>query len=86
MSTYALDQRRTIDLDHQLGESRHGRDLARDRYVSGLGAYIDVLNAEHQASQAELDLAQSTVTASTDLVALFKALGGGWQDTDAVER
>ncbi len=33
MTTYALDQRRTIDLDRQLGESRHGRDLARDRYT-----------------------------------------------------
>ncbi len=39
-----------------------------------------MLNAEHQANQAELDLAQSVVTASTDLVALFKALGGGWGD------
>ena len=83
MTTYALDQRRTIDLDHQLAESKHGRDLARDRYTAGLGAYIDVLNAEHQANQAELDLAQSSVTASTDLVALYKALGGGWEETDA---
>ena len=80
MTTYAQDQRRTVDLDRQVGESRRGRDLARDRYTSGLGAYIDVLNAEHQANQAELDLAQSAVTASTDLVALFKALGGGWED------
>ncbi len=82
MLTYAQDQRRTSDLDKQFDDSKHGRDLARDRYTSGLGAYIDVLNAEHQVSQAELDLAQSTVTASTDLVALFKALGGGWDDGD----
>lgn len=54
--------------------------LARDRYASGLGSYIDVLNAGHQASQSELDLAHSMVKASTDLVALFKALGGGWDD------
>ena len=86
MTTYALDQRRTIDLDRQLQDSRHGRDLARDRYVAGLGAYIDVLNAEHQANQAELDLAQSSVTASTDLVALFKALGGGWEGLEGSGR
>ncbi len=79
MTTYALDQRRTIDLDRQFDDSKHGRDLARDRYTAGLGAYIDVLNAEHQAAQTELDLAQASVTASTDLVALFKALGGGWE-------
>jgi NodT family efflux transporter outer membrane factor (OMF) lipoprotein len=80
MTTYAQDQRRTRDLARQSNDSRRGRELARDRYTSGLGAYIDVLNAEHQANQVELDLAQSTVTASTDLVALFKALGGGWDD------
>lgn len=80
MATYAQDQRRAIDVDRQYNASRHGRDLAKDRYASGLGAYIDVLNAEHQVRQSELDLAQSKVTASTDLVALFKALGGGWQD------
>lgn len=80
MTAYAQDQRKTADLDRQLGDSRRGRDLARDRYGSGLAAYIDVLNAETQTNQAELDLAQSTVTATTDLVALFKAMGGGWDD------
>ena len=86
MTTYAFEQRRASDLDHQFNDTRRGRDLARYRYESGLGAYIDVLNAEHQANQAELDLAQSTVTATTDLVALFKALGGGWDDADAEAR
>ena len=82
ITTYALEQRRAVDLGHQLDDTRRGRELARYRYEAGLGAYIDVLNAEHQANQAELDLAQSTVTATTDLVALFKALGGGWTDAD----
>ncbi len=86
MTTYAFEQRRASDLDHQFNDTRRGRDLARYRYESGLGAYIDVLNAEHQANQAELDLAQSTVTATTDLVALFKALGGGWDDAHAESR
>ena len=60
--------------------SRHGRDLAKGRYTSGLGAYIDVHNVEHQVRQADFDLAQSQVIAPTDLVALFKALGGGWEE------
>ncbi len=86
MTTYAFEQRRASDLGHQVDDTKRGRDLARHRYDSGLGAYVDVLNAEHQANQAELDLAQSTVTATTDLVALFKALGGGWDDGDADAR
>lgn len=78
MTTYAQEQRRAVELGAQSSGSRRARDLARDRYGSGLGAYIDVLNAEHQVAQTEFDLAQSAVAASTDLVALFKALGGGW--------
>jgi multidrug efflux system outer membrane protein len=86
LTTYAQDQHRAMDLDRQLHQAERSRDLATDRYRSGLGAFIDVLNAEHQSHLAAVDLAQSTATASTDLVALFKALGGGWDDADADSR
>jgi len=86
LTTYAQDQRRAVDLDRQQHEASRSRDLALDRYRAGLGAYVDVLNADHQVHQAALDVAQTTVTASTDLVALFKALGGGWDDDDADSR
>ena len=86
MTTYAQDQRQAADIGRQLDQSRRGRELTLDRYTSGLAAYIDVLNAQIQTNQAELDLAQSAVTASTDLVALFKAMGGGWDDADPAAR
>ena len=86
LTAYAQDQRRAVDLDRQQHEASRSRDLALDRYRTGLGAYIDVLNADHQVHQVALDVTQSTVTASTDLVALFKSLGGGWDDSDADSR
>ena len=75
---YASDQRRAADVTAQLAGARRNKDLAEARYRSGLAAYISVLDAERQELQAEQALADVTVTVSTDLVALFKALGGGW--------
>jgi len=40
------------------------------------------LDAQRQALQAEQNPADATVTSSIDLVALFKALGGSWQEGD----
>jgi outer membrane protein, multidrug efflux system len=79
---YAADEQRARDVAQQLKDAGRSRDLAESRYKSGLSAYVEVLDAERQAHQAAQDLAQVIVTASTDLVALFKALGGGW-DSDA---
>jgi outer membrane protein, multidrug efflux system len=39
---------------------------------------IEVLDAQRTVHQAEQQALQSNVTASTDLVALYKALGGDW--------
>jgi multidrug efflux system outer membrane protein len=77
---YAADQRRASAVQQQLAGARRSRDLAAARYRDGLSAYIEVLDADRQAHQAEQDLAQAEVAAAADLVALFKALGGGWND------
>jgi NodT family efflux transporter outer membrane factor (OMF) lipoprotein len=80
---YASDQRRAADVTAQLAGARRNKDLAEARYRSGLAAYITVLDAQRQALQAEQSLADATVTVATDLVALFKALGGGWESDGA---
>jgi multidrug efflux system outer membrane protein len=80
---YAADQQRARDVAQQLKDAWRSRELAEARYKSGLSAYVEVLDAERQAHQAEQDLAQVTETASTDLVAVFKALGGGWDSQAA---
>jgi outer membrane protein, multidrug efflux system len=52
--------------------------LSRQRYASGLINFIDVLDAERTLQQNQLSLADSTTAVTTDLVALYRALGGGW--------
>jgi outer membrane protein TolC len=53
--------------------------LSRQRYENGVITFIDVLEMERSLQQNELALADSTTAASADLVGLYRALGGGWQ-------
>ena len=55
--------------------------LARSRYAQGVAEFTTVLDDARTVLQAEQQLAQSTTNVSIDLVALYKALGGGWELT-----
>ncbi len=77
---YGQEQRRSLALAQQWADARQSRALAEGRWTNGLAAFIDVLDAERTAHQSELQLVQSRADAATDLVALFKSLGGGWDD------
>jgi multidrug efflux system outer membrane protein len=54
-------------------------DLARQRFAGGLVDYLEVLDAERTALSDELLHSQSRTDAATSLVAVYKALGGGWE-------
>jgi outer membrane protein TolC len=60
-------------------QSRDALNLARERYAGGVANFIDVLDAERNLQQNELSLAANTTAISTDLVAIYRALGGGWE-------
>jgi outer membrane protein, multidrug efflux system len=83
---YAWAQRRAHDVQAQVDNAARSRRLSLARYEKGLSAYVEVLNAEHQFHQAELSLSDVTVETATDLVALFKALGGGWDQPSVAMR
>jgi outer membrane protein, multidrug efflux system len=53
--------------------------IARTRYEGGAADFLDVLDAERTQLADEDRLAQSRTDAATSLVAVYKALGGGWQ-------
>jgi NodT family efflux transporter outer membrane factor (OMF) lipoprotein len=76
---YDTEQTRRASLDATVAEDRTAVDLARQRYVSGIASFLDVLDAERTLQQNELTLADSTTAVSTNLIALYKALGGGWE-------
>lgn len=51
---------------------------ARTRYLGGLSTYLEVLDAQQQLFPAENDLARTRRDELLALVALHRALGGGW--------
>ena len=76
---YNAEQRRRDRLARSVVANRRALALARDRYRAGLSDFLDVLTTERSLLAAEQQLATSTATVSTNLVQLYKALGGGWE-------
>jgi len=48
-------------------------------YLRGLSDFLSVLDAQRQQLDSEEALAQSDTAVITNLVSLYKALGGGWE-------
>jgi outer membrane protein, multidrug efflux system len=80
---YADEQRHAAALARQLADARRADALMRARHRSGFVSMIEVLDAQRSVHQAEQQALQSNVAASTDLVALYKALGGDWSEDAA---
>lgn len=77
--SYRTDQDRREALTRTVEANRISLQLATDSYRKGLVTFINVLDAERQLAETRQQLAQSTVSVTTDLIAVYKALGGGWQ-------
>jgi outer membrane protein, multidrug efflux system len=53
--------------------------MANELYIRGLNDFLNVLDTQRSLYVTESELAQSQATMATNLVALYKALGGGWE-------
>lgn len=53
--------------------------LARLRYQFGVADFLTVLDAERTLLNAQDRLAESETRTATTLIAVYKALGGGWE-------
>ena len=78
---YGAEQRRQLRLAEQVAQSRRALGLAQSRYRQGVSDFLEVLTAQRTVLQAEQQQADSIATVSANLVALYKALGGGWEGT-----
>ncbi|MDB6082678.1 MAG: nodT [Gammaproteobacteria bacterium] len=73
------DSVRVAALKDTVAADERALDITLHSYKVGLSTYITVLNLELQINQAKQQLAQASLTEITDLVKLYKALGGGWE-------
>ena len=76
---HAQERNRIVSLQQAVEAQRLARSLSLERYGKGLSAYLDVLTAERALFQTQRELVESQAIQSSQLVALYKALGGGWQ-------
>ncbi|GLQ91404.1 efflux transporter outer membrane subunit [Dyella acidisoli] len=79
VTNYNAEHARVEQLIAQAEQSRRAAELARIRYQEGATGYLELLDAERVQLAAEDALAQSESAIDTRAVALYKALGGGWQ-------
>ena len=76
---YAKEQERRKSLSEAVVNNRKAVDLAMKLYVAGKTDFLNVLTAQLNLYTSETALVQSTSTVDTNLIALYKALGGGWE-------
>ncbi len=77
---YQTEQQRFVALDRAAATARASTALALQQYRTGLVTYINVLQAQSTQLQAEDSLAQSRSSLTSNLVSVYKALGGGWKE------
>jgi multidrug efflux system outer membrane protein len=78
-SDYANNQQRLLALLRQSEASRSAAEQARVRYREGEVDFLVLLDAERERLAAEDAQALAEVELYRGIVAIYKALGGGWQ-------
>ncbi len=79
LTAYRLEQVRHKALVDAASSARQSVEIADQQYQRGVTDFISVLDAQRDELGAEDSLAQSERAISTDLIALYKSLGGGWE-------
>ncbi len=77
---YQSEQQRLAALAKALAAATRSVELAQARYDRGLTDFLNVADAQRQAYDLEAQYVQSQTAALDQFVALYRALGGGWED------
>ena len=77
MTRYLHEEIRRQTLSRAVADLREAVRLSQLRYHEGAVSFLDVLDAQRAQYAGEIELARSEAEASTDLIAVYKALGGG---------
>ena len=78
LTSYEREREQRAKLQQAVASNQRAVELARELYTAGLSDFLSVLEAEKELYKSENELAHSEAVVSINLVALYKALGGGW--------
>ncbi|VCU72542.1 Outer membrane protein OprM precursor [Pigmentiphaga humi] len=85
----ALDAKGSYDMQIQAQQalveaSQRSFELSDMRYRNGVESYLTLLDAQRSLFTAEQGLLQARTQRLNNLVALYKSLGGGWEENTVV--
>jgi outer membrane protein TolC len=75
---YSQEQERRDRLNEAARQSQAAVDLATEQYRAGLVDFLSVLDAQRELYAVEDLAVQSQTDVTTDVIALYRVLGGGW--------
>ncbi len=81
---YRQQQARLASLTRQASASGRAAELARIQYREGVIDFLRLLDAESTLLEAEDAVAQAGTAQQLSVVAIYKALGGGWEAAPAI--
>lgn len=81
LTRYLKEEIRRQALARSVADLQESVRLSQLRYQEGVISFLDVLDSQRVLYIAEIDLARSQASASTYLITVYKALGGGWNST-----
>jgi outer membrane protein, multidrug efflux system len=79
---YAKEQQRRRSVLDSVNYNRQAVVLATKQYTAGQTDFLNVIVAQRSLLTSEDAMVQSTRNLAMDLIALYKALGGGWENAD----
>ncbi len=82
LTNYAEAQQQRDQTAEAVRQNRVALDASRERYKQGAVDFLNVLSAQNAVLQTRNSLAQDDTQLDLDLVALYRALGGGWSIAD----
>lgn len=80
--SYAREQDRRASLIASVEANRRAVDLSQRLYREGATDFLNVLTAQRSLYATEELLTLSTSALTTDLISIYKALGGGWESLE----
>jgi outer membrane protein, multidrug efflux system len=79
LTTYSRDLQRDDDLSTAGARAAEAEQQAKRLYVGGKIDFLPLLDAQRSLAGADAALAASHAQLAADQVAIFLALGGGWE-------
>lgn len=79
MVAYAQSRKQVGFYENSVAASRKAAEIAVDQYRDGIADYSRILNTQTALLRSQANLIEARQQVSSNLVAVYKGLGGGWQ-------